>query len=190
MVYDLLRHQIGNETFYQAWQYIYSQARHQNLRTRDIQQLFEDVVGESLDWFFDPWVYGSGVVTLSLGATSMQPSENGWTIAVQIHQLQPTYVQLLVPVVIETIAGGQVVWLSLPPLESSTLTIEIETSDVPLRLYLDPARLLLCTYGTNSILLSLSPGSPIPLIIIGAVCIVVVVSIAIWIFRRRKSQTA
>ncbi len=188
LVYDLLRHQIGNETFYQAWQYIYSQAKHQNIRTRTLQQFFENIVGESLDWFFDSWVYGSGVVTLSLGAASTQPSGTGWTTTFQIHQLQSSLVTLYIPISIETVSGDFIELWSNQPLEASTLTVEVETADMPLRLFLDPSRLLLCQYETDTILLTISPTFPILFLIVSGVGIVVVASIILIIFWRRRSQ--
>jgi hypothetical protein len=182
LVYDMLRHQLTNQTFYLAWNYIYSEAIHQNLRAISLQHLFEDAVGESLDWFFDPWVYGSGVVTLGLGGYSIQPNLSGWQISVQIIQYQPTPVRLRVPIAVTYGAHSTEIWVWMEAQSISTHTIVVP--EFPLQLILDPARLLLCQYQSDMALLSFAPGSPIPLAIGGVVGAAIVAG-AVIIYRRR-----
>ncbi|MHA2314224.1 MAG: M1 family aminopeptidase, partial [Candidatus Hermodarchaeia archaeon] len=178
LVYDMLRHQLGDATFFQAWQDIYSQVIHQNVRARtlqqyfetsvgesSLQQYFETSVGESLDWFFEPWVFGSGVVSVSLGAASLSVGVNGWTITFTLLQNSPTPVRLHVPLAISFGVTSEVVWVWMEASPATVLSISV--SDFPMQLTLDPEQLLLCQYGTRTLFLSLVPGSPILYGIVG-----------------------
>ncbi len=184
LVYDMLRYQLGNATFYQAWQYIYDHALHQNIRASTLQQLFEAALGESLDWFFDQWVFGSGVVTLSLSNGSYQQSMLGWLVSFDLHQIESEPIALWVPITISTSMGNESfwVWMSSDPITSHTLLVTQE----PLTLMLDPKQSLLCRYLTSSIPLTVIPGIPIPYAIAGGVGIAMVLGVGILIWRRRR----
>jgi hypothetical protein len=188
LVYDMLRHQLGDATFFQAWQDIYSQALHQNVRARTLQQYIETSVGESLDWFFEPWVYGRGVVAVSLGAATLSAGIHGWTITFALLQNTPTPVRLRVPLAISFGVTSEVVWVWM---EASPVTaLSISVPEFPIQLTLDPAQLLLCQYGTRTLFLSLVPGSPI---LYGIVGIVVLTAFAIGfviLWKRRRSSEA
>ena len=185
LVFDMLRHQLGNQTFYDAWNYIYAEAIHQNLRTRSLQELFEEATGESLNWFFDQWVHRNGVVTLGLGAYSIQANASGWSINFQIQQHQLPTVRLRVPIRVNL--GAQVIeqWVWIEPQPLTTHTIFV--SAFPLELELDPDRLLLCQYHFDKVLLFLAPSSPVPLAIAGVVGAAVIVTVVV-IYRKRRSS--
>ena len=185
LVFDMLRHQLGNQTFYEAWNYIYTNTLHENLRTQSLQELFEEATSESLDWFFDQWVHRSGVVTLGLGAYSIQANASGWAINFEIQQHQLPTVRLRVPIRVNL--GAQIieqwVWIDPQPLTTHTIIV----SAFPIGLELDPDRLLLCQYHFDEVLLFFAPGSPVPLTIAGVVGAVVIVA-AVVIYRKRRSS--
>ncbi|MFX1576133.1 MAG: M1 family metallopeptidase [Promethearchaeota archaeon] len=185
LLYDMLRHQLGNQTFYDAWQYVYVEAMHRNLRAYSLQELFEEAIGESLDWFFDPWVYGSGIVTLGLSSYSIQAVASGWQINFQIQQYQPTPVRLRIPVSVNHGASTTQTWIWVDAQTSSSCVIS--TPELPLFMALDPGRVLLCQYRSDSAILSFALGSPIPLAI-GIVVGVVIITLAVVIYRRRQSS--
>ncbi len=63
-VLHMLRHQLGDTTFFQcidAW-YQYGLA-HDSATTADFEEVFEQTSGESLDKFIDQWIYGEGYPT-------------------------------------------------------------------------------------------------------------------------------
>ncbi len=185
LVYDMLRYQLGDATFFQAWQDLYSLVIHQNVRARTLQQYFEASVGESLNWFFEPWVFGSGVVTLSLGAATLSVGVDGWTISITLLQNAPTPVRLRVPLTVFFGAIGEVVWVWI---EASPITVlSISVSEFPLQLTLDPEQLLLCQYGTQSIFLALVSGSPILYGVVGIVAVTALVIGIVIIWKRRLS---
>ncbi|MFX1581388.1 MAG: M1 family metallopeptidase [Promethearchaeota archaeon] len=182
LIYDMLRHQLGSATFYEAWQYIFTHGMHEKVRTSTLQAFFEEAVNESLDWFFDPWVYNNGVVTLSFGGVSIQQGISGWYISFQVIQDQPTPVRLRVPIHVNYGVHYAVHWVWIEP-QAVTLC-SLQLSEFPIQLTLDPDRLLLCQYRIDTAILALSPGSPIPLLIGGALAIGLVVG-AVVMYRRR-----
>jgi hypothetical protein len=185
LVYDMLRHQLGTNTFFEAWQYIFSEGIHENIRTQTLQELFEEALNESLDWFFDPWVYSHGVVTLSIVGASILQEATGWFVSFQVIQDQPTPVRLRVPIQVNYGVLSSVHWVWIEPQTVNLCNLHL--SEFPIQLTLDPEHLLLCQYRINTATLALGPGSPIPLIIGGAVAIGIVVGAVVLYRRRRKS---
>lgn len=149
LVIDLLRNHLGDTAFYQAWQHVYNQAIHRNLRATDLQSLFEEAVGEPLNWFFDHWVFGSGVITLNIGnATANQVSE-GWTIVFQLSQAQDTPIVLRVPIQVVTTEDVEMVWVWIDAVPVTNITLT--TSDLPLWVNLDPEDLLIVQYDARTV---------------------------------------
>ncbi len=186
LVYDMLRFQVGNDTFYEAIRYIYEQNLHRNFRASDLQDLFEAAVGYSLDWFFDQWVFGSGVVTLNLDSVSVAQDGSSWVLSFNIIQEQITPVALWVPIQIVTEEGvvSTSVWMDAVAVNTYSITL----SSFPDRLTLDPADLLLCQYR-NWDTGEIPPRLVIQFLMIGAVVLVVIFAVAvifIWYRRRQK----
>ncbi|MDD5087428.1 MAG: M1 family aminopeptidase [bacterium] len=70
-VVHMLRCLLGDGAFFAAWREFGQEHAYGNAVTADWQAKLEQHYGESLDWFFQPWVYGvrypEYVVTLDLG---------------------------------------------------------------------------------------------------------------------------
>jgi hypothetical protein len=185
LVYDMLRSELGNATFYDAWRYVYQQSLHRNIRAHDLQRLFEEAVGQSLDWFFSQWVFGSGLVTVNIGGATTYQDATGWTITFLIYQLQNPPIVLRVPIHAVTVTGTEVTWVSIS-LAPVTLC-QISVTALPSRLIIDPDRLLLCRYSVATAYLGLSPNSPIfQQIVIAAVAVLAVVNVLIYLWYRRR----
>ena len=181
LVYDMLRSELGNATFYDAWRYVYQQALHRNIRAHDLQRLFEEAVGQSLDWFFDQWVFGSGVVTINIGSATAYQDATGWTATFQIYQLQNPPIALRVPIHVVTVTGTEVAWVSMDP--APVTLCQISVTALPSRLIIDPDRLLLCRYSIATAYVGLSP---IQQIVIGAVVVLAVVGVLTYLWYRRR----
>lgn len=149
LVYDMLRYQLGNATFYQAWRYIYEQTVHQNVRASELQRLFEQATGKSLNWFFSHWVYGTGIVTLSLIDASTYENVNEWIVNFQIQQAQATHVALGVPIQIITADSTELTWVWMDA--APVTNINVSVTSPPLMLILDPEELLLCWYSNRTV---------------------------------------
>jgi hypothetical protein len=185
LVYDMLRSELGNATFYNAWHYVYQQALHRNIRARDLQRLFEEAAGQSLDWFFSKWVFGQGVVTVSIGGAVTYQNASGWTVAFQITQSQTPPIVLRVPIYATTMIDTEVTWLWTDA--AAVTSCEISVAALPTRLIIDPDRLLLCRYAVATA----SPTSPLlQEIVLVAVVVLSVVGVLtfIWYHRRRARR--
>jgi hypothetical protein len=182
LVYDMLRSELGNATFYDAWHYVYQQALHRNIRAHDLQRLFEEAVGQPLDWFFDQWVFGSGVVTVNIGSATAYQDTTGWTATFQIYQLQNPPIALRVPIYAVTVAGTEVTWVSVNP--APVTLCQISVTAFPNRLVIDPDRLLLCRYSLATAYVGLFPL--FQLIVIVAVVVLAVVGVLTYLWYRHR----
>jgi len=64
-VLHMLRHVMGNDRFFPALRNYYAKYAYTTALTDDLQKECEALYGESLDWFFQEWVYGTGRPTYS-----------------------------------------------------------------------------------------------------------------------------
>jgi hypothetical protein len=186
LVYDMFRLQLGNATFYQAWHYIYEQVLHQNIRTSTLQQLFEAAIGESLDWFFQQWVFGSGIVTLSLSNASYQQSLGGWLVSFNLHQNESAPIALWVPITITSRITTTSFWIWMNAEATTTHTLFV--AQEPLLLLLDPNQYLLCQYLTSSIPLKLGLGILFPLLVAGGVGVAAIAGVIIFSWKKQQKQ--
>jgi hypothetical protein len=187
LIYDLLRTQIGNSTFYDAWQYIYTQAIHRNIRANTLQQLFEDYLGESLDWFFSQWVFGQGALLLAVDSAIKTQTITGWSLTFRIHQSSTEFVKLRIPVFIQMQGHGELVWVWLE--ESDSTQILLSLLHEPLSVNLDPDEILLCRYPVKMANVNFSLESPLYLaVLIGGSIGVVILFIGIGYLIIRRSR--
>jgi aminopeptidase N len=56
----MLRHVMGDETFFKALKMYVSKFSYSNADTEDFRAICESVYGKKLDWFFSEWIYGEG----------------------------------------------------------------------------------------------------------------------------------
>jgi len=54
-IYETLRAIIGHDNFILGLQLYFERYQFQNAWLPDLQNAFEDIMGENLDWFFEPW---------------------------------------------------------------------------------------------------------------------------------------
>ena len=59
-VLRMLRHQLGDDTFFAAVREYFRRHAGGLVVTEDLVRAFEDTSGKSLGWFFDQWVFGAG----------------------------------------------------------------------------------------------------------------------------------
>ncbi len=64
-VLHMLRHEVGDEVFWQGIRAYYARYRDSNAQTADFQQIMEKAAGRSLDMFFRQWLYAPGYPELS-----------------------------------------------------------------------------------------------------------------------------
>jgi aminopeptidase N len=59
-----------------------------NVRTADFQRVAEEVYGSSLEWFFQQWIFRTGIPKLEYGWSKSQRSSS-WELRIAIRQTQP-----------------------------------------------------------------------------------------------------
>lgn len=55
-----LREEVGDELFWKSIRMYLDRFKFKNVETHDLKEVFEEVSGRDLDWFFDQWVYRTG----------------------------------------------------------------------------------------------------------------------------------
>ncbi|MCB0720334.1 MAG: M1 family metallopeptidase [Bacteroidetes bacterium] len=75
---------LGSDVMERFLKRYYSEWRFRHPTTRDLQDVFEDVAGQDLDWYFDQFVYGTAVVDFEAGAIQNAQQGDGWTSEVSV----------------------------------------------------------------------------------------------------------
>lgn len=93
-VLHMLRHIIGDESFFESLieyrnQYIWSTAS-----IEDFQQVVETVSGMDLDYFFNEWIYGVGRPQYRYSYFSEENTSGGWDTYLCLKQIQSTEPQV------------------------------------------------------------------------------------------------
>ena len=78
-ILQMLRHQLGDSTFWQAMNRYTVQHAKGNVVSDDLRQAFEQVSGRDLKSFFDKWVYGAGFPVFQVSYT-WDPATRGLTL--------------------------------------------------------------------------------------------------------------
>ena len=60
LVLHMLRHVLGDTLFFKAINWYATRYRNQSVVTADLQKAVEEATGQSLDWFFQQWLYSGG----------------------------------------------------------------------------------------------------------------------------------
>jgi aminopeptidase N len=65
-VLHMLRHQLGDEMFWQAIRRYYQKFQHGNALTADLRSVFEEVSGKDFEAYFNQWVFTEGFPVLNI----------------------------------------------------------------------------------------------------------------------------
>ena len=92
-VLHMLRHVVGDDTFFQAMrnfrdQYLWSSATTENFR-----DVVEAESGMELDWFFQEWIYGIYRPNYRYSYLAEADPSGGWNTYLHIRQIQDTSIQ-------------------------------------------------------------------------------------------------
>ncbi|GCD77230.1 hypothetical protein JCM31826_07120 [Thermaurantimonas aggregans] len=66
VVLHMLRQLVGDEAFYESLRVFLERHRFRNVHSEDLLYAFHEVTGRNLQWFWDQWIYGSGMPKISL----------------------------------------------------------------------------------------------------------------------------
>ena len=63
-ILNMLRDYLGDEAFFEAFNYYLTQHKYGTAEAHDLRLAFEKVSGKDLNWFFNQWYFGSGHIKL------------------------------------------------------------------------------------------------------------------------------
>jgi len=138
MIFHILRQKFGDELFTKAIQRFYQTSRFKKATFGDIQQVFEQVAGEKLDWFFQQWIYRTGAPELKLAKATTHPAGENAVVAFSLEQAQTgAPYRLTVPLAI-TLAGQENAFWATVELTQSRQDFAVQVPGEPLRIDVDP----------------------------------------------------
>jgi aminopeptidase N len=127
-VLQMLRNQLGDVIFWKAVQQYYAAYRGKNASTKDLQKIFEQASGKSLETFFKQWLYTGENPTLLANWTY---DEKNQTVSVNIIQQTATLFEL--PLEIDISGEIQTAMVS-----KKTQTFSFPAKSKPAKIELDP----------------------------------------------------
>ncbi|MCU7843873.1 MAG: M20/M25/M40 family metallo-hydrolase [Candidatus Thiodiazotropha sp. (ex Monitilora ramsayi)] len=89
MLFHMLRKQLGDKAFIKALQKLYKDYQFRIASFNDVQQVFEQVSGESLKPFFNQWVTRTGAPELVLKASRVEKISKRFRLQLTLKQVQP-----------------------------------------------------------------------------------------------------
>ena len=93
-VLHMLRHELGDETFWKGIREYYAKFRNANARTNDLQAVMEGISGKKLGPFFQQWLYQPGYPELVWGSRYDAAKR---TLIIDVRQAQRTGMIFTVP---------------------------------------------------------------------------------------------
>ena len=132
-MYAALHDVLGDTVFRAFLKDYYSRWALRHVDRWAMQGSAERVSKKSLEWFFDQWVNGLGVVDYALRSPSVQKTAAGWTVRVQLEKVG-TYRHPM-PVGVRTAKG----WvMARGDAMKDSQTVEIRVTSQPDAVWLDP----------------------------------------------------
>jgi hypothetical protein len=135
MVFHMIRQLIGEEAFWGSLRDLYRARLFRQTSWADLQQAFENRGKQSLQDFFDQWVYRKGAPRFSLDAVSANHTGQSWQVTGKITQDPPIY-DFSLTLALET--GQQTITQKINVSDPVTF-FELNSAAPPLKLTADPA---------------------------------------------------
>jgi len=144
-VLHMLRHVVGDSTFFEILQTYYADSRYQygTVTTEQFRDLCEDVSGMDLDFFFHEWIYEEYYPSYSYNWT-VAPNGGLYDVNVTINQLQSHYLfEMPIDVRITTASDDTTTFVAWDSLATQSFTFSV--TDPPTTVLLDPDEWILRT---------------------------------------------
>ena len=88
-VLHMLRHVVGDETFFGSLRAYRDEFAFLTASTEDFQGVVEEVWGQDLEWFFDQWIYGIGIPSYRWWWSASELDDSGNSqVLVHVEQVQ------------------------------------------------------------------------------------------------------
>ncbi|MBD3289106.1 T9SS type A sorting domain-containing protein, partial [candidate division KSB1 bacterium] len=107
-VLHMLRHTVGDSTFFKILKTYYADTRYQYnvASTEDFQQLCETVTGMDLDFFFQQWIFGEGYPHYEVSWNYIENNAGSYTVNGSVRQKETAEQIFKMPVDITIKMGG------------------------------------------------------------------------------------
>ena len=132
----MLRHKLGDETFWKGIRTYYKKYQNSNAMTADFQKVIEEVSGENLNDFFQQWIFTKGYPEIKWSWKYTKGK-----VIISIEQVQKHHV-FNFPLEIE-IKTSEKSAISTVQLSTKKKSFEIEVNSEPTTVHLDPNAWLL-----------------------------------------------
>ncbi len=133
-VLHMLRTTLGEENWWRAIHHYLTKYAHQPVETEQFRIAIEEATGQSMDWFFDEWVYKMGHPIFRV-TQSYAPGSKTLNLTVRQEQKvdpnsaypQVTFFRMPVEIEIGSAAGTHVEKAMIEPKEEQTLTFSVDS---------------------------------------------------------------
>ncbi|MCX7994064.1 MAG: M1 family aminopeptidase, partial [Fimbriimonadales bacterium] len=102
-----LRWVLGTERFFDLLARYRQRFAYSHVTTADFQAVAEEVWGGDMDWFFQPWVYGTGAPSYAWGWTTTTVNGKNYLLMSIRQTQQSSYGQYTMPIGIRATIGSQ-----------------------------------------------------------------------------------
>jgi len=127
-VLQMLRKIFGEEKFRELLRVYGNRYKYSVVNTAQFQQTAEEVYGGTLSWFFNQWIFGTGVPRYDYSWTKSQ-SGTVWTVALRVRQTQPGPIFAMpIEFAVQTALGKQ---LFIRRIESRDTTVQLTLNAEP-----------------------------------------------------------
>ncbi|OYT15743.1 MAG: hypothetical protein B7C24_11430 [Bacteroidetes bacterium 4572_77] len=136
MLWQMLRRQLGDETFLAGMKLFYEQNIYRTASYADIRKAMEEVSGTNLEAFFTQWVTRTGAPEIGIKEISQDKYNNQYRINITLEQVQnsPAF-DLNIPIHVATKSGTQAFVFQMNTKEQS---YQLNLKEKPLKLVVDP----------------------------------------------------
>lgn len=90
-VLHMLRKVVGDQAFFTILPHYYQQYKYKNTSISEFQAICESQYGQSLDWFFNEWIYGSGYIKLGYQWKNFPVELGGYQVRLAIQEQNQMY---------------------------------------------------------------------------------------------------
>jgi aminopeptidase N len=104
-IIHLLRNYLGDELFFEGITLYLNRFAYQSVEIHQLRQVFEEISGEDLTWFFDQWFFHKGHPVLSISSQYLSDTAMVKVVITQTQNFNRTPLFRL-PITIDVYAGG------------------------------------------------------------------------------------
>ncbi len=134
-VLHMLRQNLGEQNWWRAINYYLTKYAHQPVETEQFRIAIEEATGQSMDWFFDEWLYKMGHPIFQV---TQDYDADAKSLKLRVKQEQRpdptspypqvTYFQTPVEIEIGTASGTKIERAQIQPKEEQTFTFQVDSA--------------------------------------------------------------